>query len=71
LVCFTHPQVPTDEAGSAAFMQRVVDRGRVWISNVKIPGVGWALRACVTSFRTNEEDVQVLIDELEAVLPGS
>lgn len=67
LVCFTHPDVPTDEAGSAAFMQRVVDRGRVWISNVKIPGVGWALRACVTSYRTNADDVDILIAEIEHV----
>ncbi|MBC7897036.1 MAG: pyridoxal-dependent decarboxylase, partial [Cytophagaceae bacterium] len=73
LICFTHPDVATDESGSAAFMQRVLDRGRVWISNVKLPMVGWALRACVTSFRTNEEDIDVLMDELEAVrvMPGS
>jgi hypothetical protein len=65
-VCFTHPWLGTDEASTKAFVQRVLDRGRVWISDVKLPGVGWALRACVTSFRTNEEDIDVLVEELEA-----
>lgn len=65
LVCFTHDDVPTDEAGSAAFVQRVLDRGRVWISSVNIPNVGWALRACVTSYRTNEDDIDILLADLE------
>lgn len=70
VVCFTHDDVPTDEQGSAAFMQRVLDEGRVWISNVRLPHVGWALRACVTSFRTNAEDVEVLVAELERARGG-
>jgi glutamate/tyrosine decarboxylase-like PLP-dependent enzyme len=65
LVCFTHPSLGDGEAPARALVQRLLDRGRVWISDVRLPGRGWALRACVTSFRTNEDDVRVLIEELE------
>ncbi|MGQ0646451.1 MAG: pyridoxal phosphate-dependent decarboxylase family protein [Gemmatimonadaceae bacterium] len=68
LVCFTHPSLGTDEGSTKALVQRVLERGRVWISDVTLPGVGWALRACVTSFRTNAEDVDVLVRELQDAL---
>jgi hypothetical protein len=41
------------------------DRGRVWISDVVLGRREKVLRACITSFRTDEEDVDVLVDELE------
>lgn len=68
LVCFTHPSLGTDEGSARAFVARVLERGRVWISDVRLPGAGWALRACVTSFRTTPDDVGVLIEELGACL---
>jgi glutamate/tyrosine decarboxylase-like PLP-dependent enzyme len=66
LVCVTHPSLGTDEASAKGFVQRVLDRGRVWISDVKLPRIGWAIRVCVTSFRTDEADVEVLVGELSA-----
>jgi hypothetical protein len=41
------------------------DRGRVWISDAVLGQREKVLRACVTSFRTVEQDLDVLVDELE------
>jgi hypothetical protein len=35
------------------------------VSEVALPGGVRAVRACVTSFRTTEEDVAALVEELE------
>jgi hypothetical protein len=37
----------------------------VWISDVVLGGREPALRACITSYLTTEEDIEVLIAELE------
>jgi hypothetical protein len=68
LVCFTHETLGNGEHQTKRFIDRIIERRRVWISNVHLPRVGWALRACVTSYRTNEGDVDVLMDELRTVL---
>jgi len=68
LVCFTHPEL---EAGRrsrvGAVVAEVVRRGRAWISKVVLTGGRPVARACITSYRTEEDDLQVLVDELEAV----
>jgi glutamate/tyrosine decarboxylase-like PLP-dependent enzyme len=68
LVCFTHPRLGTDDASTKALVGRVLERGRVWISDVPVKGVGWVIRACITSYRTEEGDLDVLLNELSACL---
>ena len=72
LVCFTHPDL---EAGRrsrvGALVAEVQRRQRVWISKVVLTGGRPAARACITSFRTGEEDLQVLLEELERARAGS
>ena len=67
LVCFTHPDL---EAGRRSRIGAVVDRvqrrGRVWISKVVLTGGRPVGRACITSYRTEEEDLEVLVEEVEA-----
>lgn len=70
LVCFSHPQLGRERLDTADFVARVLARGNVWISDVCLPDRGWVLRACITSFRTSESDLGVLMDELEAVRGG-
>jgi glutamate/tyrosine decarboxylase-like PLP-dependent enzyme len=66
LVCFTHPEL---EAGRrsrvGAVVAAVVRRGRAWISKVVLTGGRPVARACITSYRTEEDDLRVLLDELE------
>jgi aromatic-L-amino-acid/L-tryptophan decarboxylase len=65
LVCFTHSDLPSDESGLRQLVDSILARGKVWISTVRLPGIGWALRACITSWQSNEGDLTVLLEELE------
>jgi aromatic-L-amino-acid/L-tryptophan decarboxylase len=50
---------------NAKILQRVIQRGRVYISNATIRGE-FALRACFVNHRTTPADVQLIIDEVLA-----
>jgi glutamate/tyrosine decarboxylase-like PLP-dependent enzyme len=71
LVCFAHPDLGRDRTATSAFVAKILARRRVWISEVSLPGQGWVLRACITSFRVNEGDLDVLVEELETVRTGA
>lgn len=62
VVCATPPG-PPERIG--ALMREVQGRGVVWVSEVVLAGRVHAVRACITSFRTTEDDVDVLAGELE------
>ena len=70
LICFSHTQLGRQRRDTADFVARVLTRGRVWISDVWLPEREWVLRACITSFRADESDLDVLMSELEAVRSG-
>src|SRR5579884_3098692 len=69
-VCFRH--VPRASAAqdelnrhNAAILQRVVQRGRVYLSNASIRGK-FAVRACFVNHRTTDADVDGVVDEVIA-----
>ncbi len=69
-VCFrvrsANDQRPTtNDDLNVGIMQRVNDRGRVYISNATIRGQ-FALRACITNHRTTEADVDAVVEEVIA-----
>jgi glutamate/tyrosine decarboxylase-like PLP-dependent enzyme len=71
LVCFTHPRIEDGRVGARDVARRVGSSGRAWVSGVTLPGRDGSetvLRACVTSYRTDDDDVDVLVDELERAL---
>lgn len=59
-VCFRH-RVKSNEA----ILKRVIERGRVYLSNATIHG-RFALRACFVNHRTRPEDVQEIVSEVVA-----
>jgi glutamate/tyrosine decarboxylase-like PLP-dependent enzyme len=59
-VCFRHRT-----ADNQALLQRVLRRGRVYLSNATING-RFALRACFVNHRTVEADVRAIIEEVLA-----
>lgn len=59
-VCFRHRT-----QDNAAILHRVIQRGRVYISNATINGQ-FALRACFVNHRTKERDVMAIVSEVEA-----
>ncbi len=71
LVCFTHPRVERGELSIAELVRRLDARAQVWVSEVALAGGRRAVRACITSFRTAEEDLQLLMDELELAFAGA
>lgn len=68
LVCFENPawaDLDTQEAArrNEAVARRVVDAGSSWISTTRTVGRP-VLRACVTSYRTREPDLERLVSSL-------
>lgn len=66
LVCFTHADIREGRVSTTDLLERIYDGGRVWISEVVFAGQERVLRACITSYRTNDADLDCLIEELEA-----
>src|SRR5262249_29930509 len=58
VVCFRHRPLQSTDANAfnAAILQRVIERGRVYLSNATLGGA-FALRACFVNHRTREADV--------------
>jgi aromatic-L-amino-acid/L-tryptophan decarboxylase len=50
---------------NAAILQRVIRRGRVYISNATVRG-RFALRACFVNHRTSDSDVDAIVEEVLA-----
>ena len=67
ILCFTRSGLPTTESGLDQILAPLLARGKVWISRVLLPSKGWVLRACITSFLTDESDLKILLDELDAL----
>ena len=66
VVCFTHPHIESGRTTVSDVVDRVVGSGRAWISQVRLSGpTPIALRACITSHRTQPADIDILVAELE------
>ena len=64
VVCFTRPSLTNDVGRHTSIAAGIQNRGRVWISHTVLGGRVAVLRACVTSFETNDDDVDALIEEI-------
>ncbi|HKQ81997.1 MAG TPA: hypothetical protein VJS42_07355, partial [Steroidobacteraceae bacterium] len=63
-VCFRHRGPAEDLNGlNRAILERVIGRGRVYLSNATIHDQ-FALRACIVNHRTTEDDVRLIISEV-------
>jgi glutamate/tyrosine decarboxylase-like PLP-dependent enzyme len=64
VVCVTNDDIRAGRLSTAGMIQTIQRRGRVWISEVLLGRRERALRACITSFRTVPQDLDVLVEEL-------
>jgi aromatic-L-amino-acid/L-tryptophan decarboxylase len=67
-VCFRYrPEGPAPDADrlNAAILRRVIERGRVYLSNATLRG-RFVLRACFVNHRTTEADVAQIVPEVLA-----
>jgi glutamate/tyrosine decarboxylase-like PLP-dependent enzyme len=67
LVCFTHPSLAGDPDATGRLVDAVLASGRVWVSRIVTPDGQAAVRTSITSYQTQEKDLDILIDVLEAV----
>jgi glutamate/tyrosine decarboxylase-like PLP-dependent enzyme len=67
LVCFTNGKIP--EGSSTAYLEaiasEVVSSGRAWLSIAQLNEKTPVLRACLTNYNTQTEDILALISELD------
>lgn len=68
VVCFTHARIESGERAAEDVAHAVRASGKAWISTTVLGTKQRVLRACITSFRTEAEDVRVLLAELDRAL---
>jgi glutamate/tyrosine decarboxylase-like PLP-dependent enzyme len=64
VICFTHPRIEAGEVTTGDIVAEVQRRSRVWFSDVVLGGRRRVLRACITSYYTQPEDVDALVEEV-------
>jgi aromatic-L-amino-acid decarboxylase len=64
-VCFRYKLGSDLDAYNGAILRRVIERGRVYISNATLRG-RFALRACFVNHRTTDADVDAIVEEVLA-----
>lgn len=63
LVCFTR-----DGLDTAAFLAALYQRQIAWMSEVRLGGGPPVLRACITSYRTKEQDLEWVVEEMSQLV---
>ncbi len=60
VVCFGHPERPSDANYHQRIVDRIVESGQAWISTTNLAGQP-SIRACITSHRTTATDIDALV----------
>ena len=63
VVCFTR-----DGLDTARFLAALQERQIAWMSEVRLGAAPRLLRACITSFRTTEPDIERVVREMSRLL---
>ncbi len=63
LVCFTREGLDTDK-----FLAALYERQIAWMSQVWLGAASPVLRACITSFRTTEADIDWVVNEMDRII---
>jgi hypothetical protein len=62
VVCFTR-----DGLDTSAFLAALYRRQIAWMSEVRLAGGAPVLRACITSFRTTESEIEWVVREMSSL----
>jgi len=68
LACFTHGKIENGNVSFEEILEKIYSNGKVWISKVFLGKGIEALRACITSYNIQPEDIDILMDELNGAL---
>ncbi|HYM05497.1 MAG TPA: pyridoxal-dependent decarboxylase [Terriglobales bacterium] len=66
LVCFTRDGLVTSE-----FLAALYERQIAWMSEVRLGDSPPVVRACITSFRTTESDIEGVVREMSRIVGGT
>jgi hypothetical protein len=69
VVCFTHPRLRSGAVDPHSLLPHFY-RSNVWVSPVRMTDGVMAVRACVTSYRTREADIDALVAAVRSALPA-
>jgi len=61
IICFNKPDKINDPDWIHHFVQRLVQKGKMWLSVYPVGGIPCA-RACITNFLTREKEIDVIVD---------
>jgi len=64
LVCITHADARAGRLSLDAVVDATRRRRKVWVSTTRLGGALPVIRACITSWRTDPADVELLVEEL-------
>jgi glutamate/tyrosine decarboxylase-like PLP-dependent enzyme len=67
VLCFGKAELEYDDESVNELVQRVIRNGKAWISVYPVNGI-ITIRASVTNYNTTETDLQMLVEELTAVI---
>ena len=68
VVCFTHPALAESGLSTAEVLRELYSKREFWISDTKLKNKIPALRACISSFRTDENTVRELVRTLQLIV---
>ena len=66
VVCVSHARFDGNHTRMSAVVNRLKQDGSFWLSCIFLPNGRPVIRACITSFRTTEADIDALIEALDA-----
>jgi glutamate/tyrosine decarboxylase-like PLP-dependent enzyme len=64
VVCFTHPKLENGSVTIEQVLEKIYNKGDMWISSVPVQSGQKAFRACITNYRTTQQDLDWVVDEL-------
>ena len=65
VVCFTHPRLESGHIAAAEVARQLKQSQTAWISQTVLRGKTTVLRASVTNFETERDDIERLVDALD------
>jgi glutamate/tyrosine decarboxylase-like PLP-dependent enzyme len=68
VVCFMHPKIKTSKIPLSGIIRELKCNNHGWISSTLLQRKTPCLRACITNFRTREDDVDALISGLNRAI---
>src|SRR4029453_182765 len=68
VICFSHRRIEEQGTSPEEIVRRLNNRQTAWISKTRLRNQIPVLRACVTNFLTEQDDIEYLVKELNGTI---